>query len=97
MRNTKRMLSFLLALALVVTMLPVSYAAKPFEKTGKWDENNFSDVPSDGWFFANVKNAFELGLMKGTSNGKFSPEGSITLAETITIAARIHSRATTGG
>lgn len=39
---------------------------------------------------------YELGLMKGTGNGTFSPGNNVTLAETITLAARLHSIYYTG-
>ncbi len=96
MSNTKRMLSFLLSFAMVIALLPVASAAKPFEKAHKWEDGDFADIPAEEWFASNVRDAFELGLMKGAGNKKFNPHGNISLAETITVAARIHAIATTG-
>lgn len=50
----------------------------------------FSDIPSYAWYAPYVKTSFELGLMSGTY-GYYNPSGTITLAQTITIAARIHN------
>ena len=50
----------------------------------------FRDVSSDAWYFENVKSACEYGLMVGKDGGSFDPEGNITLAEVITVAARLH-------
>ena len=54
-------------------------------------EDLFSDVSAGDWFFNNVKDAYELGLMQGCGEGVFSPLGSISLAETVTIAVRLRS------
>ena len=56
----------------------------------------FTDVSSNQWYAGSVADAYEFGLMKGTSATRFSPNGSVTLAEVITVAARIHSIYTTG-
>ena len=86
----------MLAFAMIATLLPVASAAKSFEKAHKWEDGDFTDIPAEEWFFQNVRDAFELGLMKGAGAGKFNPLGNISLAEAITVAARIHSLATTG-
>lgn len=51
----------------------------------------FDDVYRDAWFSSNVADAYRLGLMKGTGDGVFSPGNNVTLAETVTLAARIYS------
>ncbi len=61
-----------------------------FEKVNTYD-NNFSDVKDTNWFSENVKTAYELGFMNGKSEGKFDPDGSITVAEGITMASRLHA------
>ena len=59
-------------------------------------QGQFADVPADQWFTSGVASAFEFGLMKGNGDG-FNPYGDVTLAEAITMAARINSIYTTGG
>ena len=54
-------------------------------------EDTFSDVGSGDWFYGNVKNAYELGLMKGRDEDVFVPLGSISLAETVTVAVRLRA------
>ena len=58
---------------------------------GEFRDDLFSDVENTDWFFDNVKNAYELGLMKGRGEGVFAPLDSIELAEAITIADRLRS------
>ncbi len=91
----KKLLALVLAAAMVLSILPAA-SASSFARINTWNDGAFSDVPSDEWFASNVKDAFELGLMKGAGAGKFNPKGNLSLAETITVAARIHSLATTG-
>ncbi len=61
-----------------------------FEKVNTYN-NNFSDVADSNWFSENVKTAYELGFMNGKSEGKFDPNGNVTVAEGITMAARLHA------
>lgn len=58
--------------------------------------NDFSDVKTRDWFYSNVVAAYELGLMKGVARGAFSPNNNVTIAETVTLAARLHSIYHTG-
>lgn len=64
--------------------------------TVKVYSNDFSDVKARDWFYNNVVAAYELGLMKGTARGTFSPNNNVTIAETVTLATRIHSIYHTG-
>lgn len=114
----KRLLSFILVLALLLSLFSCStYAheskapansgessqplisgasasdqeqeepADPYE----FREDLFSDVNKDDWFFDHVKNAYELGIMTGQGEGVFAPLGSVSLAEVITMAAKLRS------
>lgn len=57
-----------------------------------YSQGQFSDIPADQWFTAHVAEAFELGIMKGDSTTTFNPYGDVTIAEAITMAARINSK-----
>ena len=52
---------------------------------------SFSDVPADAWYASYVNAAAEAGLMNGTGNGQFSPAKTLSLAEVVTLAARLHA------
>ena len=67
----------------------------PFKIVNTYREGQFSDVASTFWGAPNIAKAFELGLMKGVGDG-FDPKGNVTLAQAITMAARIHSIYNTG-
>jgi hypothetical protein len=64
-----------------------------FTKTKSYTSGMFSDVNENQWYGYNqqkvIANAYEYGLMQGSGN-TFSPGGNMTLAEAVTIAARVH-------
>ena len=61
-----------------------------FEKVNQYT-NQFTDVPSSAWYVDSVKIAYEYGLVTGTSATTFNPTGNLTIAEAITLAARLNS------
>lgn len=67
-----------------------------FPRTNVYHQDQFDDVKANQWFSQNVADAFEMGLVKGVSNTEFNPYGDVTVAEAVTMAARIHSIYTTG-
>lgn len=77
--NKKQILSFFLSLSLVLTVLVVPTSAA------------FSDVPSSAWYAQDVAAVQKYGILEGTGNGKFSPDGNLTLAQAITMAARTYA------
>jgi len=67
-----------------------------FTAVNTYVPGQFKDVSSSFWGAANIAKAYELGLMKGDSATKFNPTGKVTLAQAITMAARLHSIYNTG-
>ena len=67
-----------------------------FPRTGAYTQGQFTDVSASQWYTKYVAEAVELGLMKGNGDKTFAPQGNVTIAEAITMAARIHSIYTTG-
>lgn len=92
MKNIKRVLSFFLTLALLLTMLPGAAAVElsNFKQVNSYQAGQFSDVSSGVWFESGVKSAYELDLMTGVSDRAFAPDGKITLAQAVVMAARLH-------
>ncbi len=62
-----------------------------FEKTLQYTDGRFSDVRASDWFSANVASVYAYGLMKGNSESTFNPTGNITVAEAVTLLARIRA------
>ncbi len=83
------LLGVLLCLNLAVPALAVE-ANTNFTKQYTY-AGQFTDVEIADWYFNYVKDAYEFGLIKGSSDTAFSPDGNLTIAETITLAVRLHS------
>lgn len=75
-------------------LLTANDAYKNFTVKNAYVSGQFADVTNQ-WYSDSVKKVYELGLMKG-NDGKFNPEGTITIAEAIAMAARLHNICTGG-
>lgn len=61
-----------------------------FRKAQTYTSGQFTDVPDGKWYAKAVQNAYELGLMKGGSDGAFATDNPITIAETLVLACRMN-------
>ena len=94
----KSIIALTLGLVLLLSLPLTALAAEGFDNFSRditYADGKFADV-SDQWFAASVKDAYELGLMIGQSESRFAPDSSVTLAEAITMACRLHSIYCTG-
>lgn len=57
----------------------------------------FTDVAAGAWYAQDVEQAVRLGLFTGKPGNVFDPEGSLTLAEAVTLAAKARSVYQGGG
>lgn len=100
MKKIKRAVSVFLCVVMMLGILPFRAGAagglNNFSVRRSFSEETFTDVESRDWFYDNVRTACELGLMIGDSQTTFNPNGNLTLAEAVTIAARLHSIYQTG-
>ncbi len=98
----KRVLAVFLCVCMLLSMgayaVNEAHAAglSNFTKANEYSAGEFSDVAESAWYYDSVKGAYELGLVKGVSESKFNPSGSMTVAEAIALACRIHSIYNTG-
>ena len=77
----KRISCFLLSLLLACSILPVPKAAAAGALP-------FSDVSQSSWYYDSVRLACEKELVKGVTATRFQPDGTLTIAEAVTLAAR---------
>lgn len=82
----KRLLALLLA-----GVLLVGSAGAAFTATKTYTPGQFTDVAANAWYAASVKKVYELNLMNGSGATTFNPGGMFTVAEALTVAARMHS------
>ena len=52
---------------------------------------SFSDVSDGAWYAPYVNAAAGAGLMQGTGEGSFSPDQTLSVAEVVTLAARLYA------
>ncbi len=96
----KRFLTSFLCLALAVSLLTgVSFAASGmdnFKKTNSYQSGRFSDVSQNAWYESGLAAAYDFGLVNGVSDKSFGVGSHMTIAEAVTLAARLHSIYHTG-
>ena len=56
----------------------------------------FADVLSDSWYYSSVKAAWENDLIDGVTANEFKPNATLTVAQTIKLAAALHQLDRTG-
>ena len=96
------------ALALLLSVPALAFSAEPAPEEVPAEEapapfvslrtygGQFTDVRDGDWFAPAVISAYEYGLLDGRGGGFFAPAGSVTIAELLTIAARLHAIYLTG-
>lgn len=62
-----------------------------FKKTRDYTPGQFADITSGAWYEEDSASVYELGLMNGTQDGIFSPNGNMSVAQAVTLAARLRS------
>ena len=96
----KKICAGALALVMSVSMLPgVALAAESldnFQRVNAYAAGTFTDVAADSWYADNVKDAYELDLVKGSSATTFSPTQNITIGSALALSCRLHSIYHTG-
>ena len=70
----QRLLSLLLACVMAISLAIPAAAAKTM---------NFSDVNRSDWFYSNVKDLYTWGVINGTTNTTFEPQGTVTFGQAL--------------
>lgn len=55
-------------------------------------EMPFSDVPQDKWYYSDVHISYALSLMSGMGGGRFAPDGTVLIGQTVAVAVRVYER-----
>ena len=82
----------------VLPVIPSKPAQLPFNPNAGSNVSKFpfADVPSDSWYYSSVKAAWENGLIDGVTANEFKPNATLTVAQTIKLAAALHQLDRTG-
>ena len=89
----KKLTSLLLLPVVLLSLCVPSHAAglDNFEKALTYQDGQFTDVGADSWCAANVRAAYELGIMNGTSATTFDPNGDVTVGQALIMSCRLHN------
>ncbi|MBE6964852.1 MAG: hypothetical protein E7441_02315 [Ruminococcaceae bacterium] len=91
----KKIISLTLSVAMFLSVFPTTFATggslTNFKKKNTYVPGQFSDVAPGAWYENTVASAYETGLIKGSSETSFNPNGNITMAESLALASRIHN------
>ena len=90
-KGEKKMRKFPAAVAAFIAAATLSASAAVFNQTQSYKSGQFADVKDESWYASSVESAYNLGFMNGTDGKNFSPDGNVTLAQAVTIAARVHA------
>ncbi len=88
----KRIISLLLAICTILSLMPVQAADLPVQTAleQRTDQTSpFTDVGINDWFYEAVRYVFENDIFKGTSETKFSPNGTMTRGMFVTVLGRM--------
>ena len=87
--NFKKFLASALAALFLVTPAGAYTAQRSYN-------GEFADVAANAWYYDEVASAYSLGLISGTSARTFEPDATLTIAQTIKLAASCHQLISTG-
>ena len=82
----------------IIPVTPSEPAKNPFNPNAGANTTKFpfADVPSDSWYYSSVKAAWENNLIDGVTANEFKPNATLTVAQTIKLAAALHQLDRTG-
>ena len=88
----RKLTALLLTLTLILSLAAPAFAAgvPAFDKVNPYTPGQFTDVPASNRWAANVQAAYEFGLMGGITSTTFDTEGSLTIAQGLAMACRLH-------
>ena len=82
---------FVLSLALLMLTQGALAAFMPVNESIE-----FSDVPYEHWAHYDIDSMYRLGLMLGTGGDRFSPSGTVSVAQAVTVTMRVWELARDG-
>jgi len=88
MNGQKNILGIIMSAIMVFSMIPL----QSFGATGL----PFKDVPSDAWYYNDVQEAYDTGLINGYEDHTFRPDTNMTYAQAVKLAACMNQKYTTG-
>jgi len=92
MKNKSKIIKNVAVICLLALFMAVAvYAGDTFPATRSYTDSGFTDVSDSAWYYNDVKSAYELSLISGMGAGIFAPDSTMTVAQGITLAARMNA------
>jgi len=85
----KKTLSVILATLMIIPVMMQSVSAVKYEVVTEYD-GRFRDISNDDWYYEVVTSAVSIGVINGKSDTAFEPNGELTIAEAVKLAAVSH-------
>lgn len=95
----KKILSIILGIIMITAIIPSAYASGvsasdsfTIDETITTDDkssHSFEDIKENSWYYQNVVNAYDKGIIKGISDTVFSPHTPITRSMAVTLIYRM--------
>ena len=92
----KRINSIFIRISAAVLILAILIPVSVFGDDMRQYNEQFTDVPADAWYHDSVARAYSAGLINGKTADTFVPNGDVTIAEVIKLAAVSHKYITSG-
>ena len=83
-------LTLSLSLALHVPVLAAESGMGRFKAVSSYSLGQFQDVPEGVWYEEALGRCVSYGLLNGASDTEFAPKSSLTVAQALVMAARVH-------
>lgn len=91
-----RTASIFIRISAAVLILAILIPVSVFGDDMRQYNEQFTDVPTDAWYHDSVARAYSAGLINGKTADTFVPNGDVTIAEVIKLAAVSHKYITSG-
>ena len=92
MRRTKRAITVLLAIIMIVGLVtPAMANTSAIEPTWGVGQSQLIDVSPGAWYYDAVEFVFERGIMQGVGGNRFDPQGTFTRAASTATLFRVHN------
>ena len=82
----RKVLRCIMVCTMIITLIPIK------DVVALGSEMPFKDVPSSAWYYSDVKEAWEMGLINGMNETTFAPDKNMTYAQTVKLAACINQK-----
>lgn len=94
--NKSKTIKTIIPMALLLAMLSAARIGAVDVSAVRTYSGQFTDISANDWYYESVSGAYSLGIISGVDDTHFSPDGTVTIAQAIKLAASSHQLLTSG-